>query len=195
MDQYGDYRGQRRGDRGPTVVPQFHVRVEMGEGKGAYVGGRGGHGALASSPPSPLPFRKQLKQLQKVPLRPPRILSSCHLRTTWIRECPGPVSLALCPVPIFRLHRPPPAIRGFYPCPPHSLETPGSSACVPASPTPCTPDDPDQGPRSLVQRRVVLLSTTLLPHPADPANRPRWPSTAGRCLATHCSQSPWKSFR
>lgn len=42
--------------------------------------------------------RKQSKPLQKAPLRPPPIQSSCHLKTMWTREYPGPFS------PILYLH-------------------------------------------------------------------------------------------
>lgn len=50
----------------------FPVYVKTGEGKGADEGGEAWSVGLA--PRSPLSFRKQLKRLQKVPLRPPPIL-------------------------------------------------------------------------------------------------------------------------
>lgn len=40
----------------------------------------------------PFPSRKQSRPSQKVPLRPPPILSSCHLKTMWTRAYPASFS-------------------------------------------------------------------------------------------------------
>lgn len=85
-----------RGDREPKVILQFYVLGEAGEWRRISLG----EGKLEHCPPLhqvPFSSRKQLKRLQKVPLRPPRILSFCHLKTMWTRECPGPCLAFNCP--------------------------------------------------------------------------------------------------
>ena len=63
---------------------QFCVCPETGEWGRVPLG----VGGLEHRPPlgwAPFSSRKQLKPLQKVLLRPPPILSSCHLKTMWTR--------------------------------------------------------------------------------------------------------------
>lgn len=145
----------------------------------------------------PFSSRKQLKPLQKVPSRPPRILSSCHLKTMWTRACPGLFSLSpSAPASCLK----PPHSRHTYTVPASRhpfglLRTSGSPSSVPTCPTSWAPDLGYQGTED--GQEVAAKQPTLpvlCPLLTDPANRPRWLSTAGPCLERPCSQIPWKIF-
>lgn len=104
-------RGMQRQEANSDPLISMCV-LRLGSGQGCPWG-RGSwehclplHGVLLFS-------RKQSKLLQRVPLRPPLIRSSCHLKTTWTRAYPGhPASLATW--------SPSPACS----CPPHNCPHP-----------------------------------------------------------------------
>lgn len=129
-----------------------------------------------SCPLNGVPFssRKQSKPLQKVPLRLPRILSSCHLRTTWTRVYPDLFSLTLYLCPNLFPDPQTPAhthILSLASRPPFSLlRTSPPPSSVPTCPTSWTPDLGYQGTEDgqEVGAKQPTPTCTLLP-----ANRPR----------------------
>lgn len=107
--------GTRRDQKGqgPRVALQFYTCVETGEWTTVPFGEWKHSTDLLLPHGVPFSSRKQSKPLQKVPLRPPLIRSSCHLKTTWTRVYPGhPAlfsSLALSPTCCYPRHSHSPA--------------------------------------------------------------------------------------
>lgn len=198
MDQCGNEEDQRR--QGPTVALQFYVGIEPGEWERVLLG-EWMSGALTSSLLSPLLLQEAIEAIAESAFKTspyPVILSfenhvdSCVSRPVQPHSLPCPHLLPAASLPQLS----PDSSHALQLSPrPQSPWIPGSPGCASASLTFCTPDDSAQRPRKMDKTGAELLTPTPLLLPADPANRPRWPSTAGPCLGKCYSQSPWKSSR
>lgn len=78
-------------------LSRFMSMLKLSSGRGTM--GRDTEGRGYPLYRVPFSSRKQSKPLQKVPLRPPPILSSCHLKIMWTRAYPDLLSLVLYPYP------------------------------------------------------------------------------------------------